>query len=138
MKITIDTNIVLDVLAKREPFFEQSRAVLQQITLGNADGTLTANSITDIYYILRKLLDRDTLRTALRNLMELLEILEVNADSCLCALNLSMTDYEDALLAHCAKKAKADYIVTRNIKDFKESPVPAISPDELLERLENE
>jgi predicted nucleic acid-binding protein len=132
MKAVIDTNIVLDILAHREPFFEQSQLVMQLVAEGKVEGSITANTITDIYYVLRKHLDNETLRTALRGLMELLEVVDVTGVQCLAALDLIVKDYEDALLACCAKSWEADYIITRNVKDFTHSPVKAMSPNDFL------
>ena len=135
MRLTIDTNIVLDVLGRREPFFEHSQAVLQLVAEGKEEGSIVATSLTDIYYILRKSLDDTTLRAALRGLIELLDIAEVSGGECLAALNMQMADYEDALLACCARSWKADYIVTRNIKDFAGSPIKAITPMDLMDSI---
>lgn len=138
MRATIDTNIVLDVLMKREPFFSQSLAVMSLATEGRIEGAITANTITDIFYILRKTLDQDSLRQAIRGLMELVAVIEVNYDTCMAALNVPMSDYEDALLACCARQWRCDYIVTRNMKDFANSPVPAILPDDFLQHMDVE
>ena len=132
MKIAIDTNIVLDMLAKREPFFKQSQAVIQLVAERKLEGAITANSVTDVYYILRKHLDSETAKTSLRGLTELLDIIDVTQEECLVALELPMSDYEDALLSCCARQWEADYIVTRNIKDFKNSPVKALTPNDFL------
>ena len=127
MKIVIDTNIVLDTLAQREPFFAKSQALMQLVAEGKVEGAITANTITDIYYVLRKHLDNNSLKVALRGLMELLEVVSVTGDQCRQALDLPMKDYEDSLLACCAKSWKADYIITRNVKDFVNSPVKAVT-----------
>lgn len=135
MRIMIDTNIVLDTLARREPFFEQSQAVLQLVATGSIEGAITASTITDIYYILRKHLGSEALRSALYGLIELLEVVEVTRADCLTALNLPMDDYEDALLVCCAGNWRADCIITRNAKDFTHSPIRAITPQEFLATL---
>lgn len=133
MKILLDTNIVLDVLARREPFFQQSSAVMQLVAEGTVQGAVTANSITDIYYILRKHLEKVSLKAAMQGLMELLDIVDVTGEDCISALDLPMEDYEDALLACCAKRWKAVCIVTRNLRDFKNAPVHALEPSAFLE-----
>ena len=138
MKIALDTNIVLDTLARREPFFEQSQAVIRLVAEGRAEGGITANAITDIYYILRKHLDKEALKAALRGLMELLEVMEVTGADCLAALELPMNDYEDAVLACCAENWAADYIITRNTKDFAHSPVKALAPKDFLDTMPHE
>jgi predicted nucleic acid-binding protein len=133
MKIALDTNIVLDVLARREPFFEQSQAVVRLVSEGKAEGAVTANAITDIYYILRRHLDKEAVKAALRGLMELLEVAAVTGGECRAALDLAMDDYEDALLACCVRNWGAGCIVTRNAKDFANSPVRALTPGEFLD-----
>jgi predicted nucleic acid-binding protein len=135
MKILFDTNVVLDVLARREPFFEQSQAVIRLVAEGGVHGAVTANTITDIFFLLRKQLSKDKAKTALHGLMELLEVADVTGDDCLAALELEMDDYEDALLACCAQRWEADCIVTRNTKDFFHSPVKALAPDVFVNSL---
>ena len=133
MKIVIDTNIVLDILACREPFFEQSQAVMQLIAQNKVTGAITANSVADIYYIMHKRLDKEKIRDTLYALMELLDVVSVTRRECLAALNLPMSDYEDALLSCCAKNWDAEYIVTRNTKDFSLSLVKAVTPEDFLQ-----
>jgi len=133
MKIVIDTNIVLDVLACREPFFEQSQAVMQLVAQNKVIGAITASSITDIYYIMQKRLAKNEMKDALYGLMELLEIVDVTRKECLAALDLPMSDYEDALLSCCAKNWGAECIVTRNTRDFSLSAVKALTPEHFLQ-----
>lgn len=136
MKIVIDTNIVLDTIGKRQPFFKQSRNVMQLVAQRKMDGAITANTVTDIAYLLRKHIGQDSIKTALRNLMDMLAVLEVNRSLCLKAFDIPITDYEDALLAACAQHWKADYIVTRNCKDFAGSPVKAMVPKDFLKQFQ--
>lgn len=134
MKILLDTNVVLDHLMNREPFVDEAETVLNAVAYRQIEAAITANTITDIAYLLRKAMNRDAMKTALLGLMELVEVVEVNYERCVAAFDLPMTDYEDALLAHCAEKWGAEYIVTRNIKDFGGSPVKALTPSELLKQ----
>lgn len=137
MKAAIDTNIVLDVLARREPFFAQSNAILRLVASGKIEGAITANTITDICYILRKSLDGEKRKETLRGLMELFEVLDVTREECMAALDLPVEDYEDALLACCAETWRADCIVTRNEKDFAHARVAALSPGDFLDIAES-
>ena len=132
MKIVIDTNVVLDTLGVRQPFFEKSNAVMQLVAQGKIDGSITANTVTDIAYLMRKYMSANAIKGALEGLMDMLEVLEVNRNMCYQALDSPMIDFEDALLAACANRWDADFIVTRNVKDFEGSPVSAISPEGFL------
>lgn len=138
MKVVIDTNVILDVLSHREPFFEQSRAIVQLAAEGKIHAALTANTITDIYYVLRKHLDKGAVESSLRGLMELFDVVDVTGVECLAALDLGMNDYEDALMACCALRWGAGCIVTRNTKDFRLSPVMSRTPEEYLRVVSSE
>ena len=133
MKVVIDSNIVIDVLEKREPFFEKSYAVIQLCANKTIDGYVCAGSITDIYYIIRKnVADNSKAKEAMIRLGELVGVCDTMANDITSAHALDMNDFEDAVLAATSKREKADYIVTRNKRDFKGSPVPAVEPEELL------
>jgi len=133
MKILIDTNIILNVLLRREPFYPKDAEVLK-LCGARADGMLLASQTTDIFYMLRRYnMAVSEAKSALKKLTENIKIIDVNAADVSAALESDMADYEDALLAFCAKRRKADCIVTRNEKDFTESPVPAITPEKLAE-----
>ncbi len=135
MNVMIDTNVILDVMGKREPFFQHSASVLMLVAQNKLSASITANTITDIYYLSKKFIpNREEIKGALLNLMDLFNVVEVNGTDCSKAFDLNMYDYEDALLAQCAKRSKATYIVTRNTKDFKGSPVEALTPDAFLNR----
>jgi predicted nucleic acid-binding protein len=135
MNVLIDTNIILDVLGKREPFAKNSTTILMLAAKGKFTASITANTITDIYYLTKKhLKNQEAVKNALLNLIEILEIVDITKADCLKAFDLPVNDFEDALLAHCAKRVKADYIITRNVKDFTGSLVSAITPDEFLSR----
>jgi predicted nucleic acid-binding protein len=135
MKLLIDTNIVLDALMTREPWAAPAQAVLLTVAEEKADGYITASSFTDLYYLLHKhMRDNEQTKQALLGLLASINVLDVNGRDCEKAFELPMPDYEDALLAYCAKRHKMDYIVTRNPKHFDGSPVKPISPDELLKK----
>jgi predicted nucleic acid-binding protein len=132
MQVLIDTNILIDVFAKREPHFEASASVLRRCG-AKLTGCLLASQTTDVFYILRRETKDAALATEIvKTLSDNLTVLDVNAADVKAALESEMLDYEDALLACRAKRAKADYIITRNVKDFQLSPVQAIRPTEFL------
>ena len=134
MKALIDTNVILDVLIGREYHVEMSSKLLKlcgaQIT-----GMILASQTTDIFYLLcREGKTEEEAKAIIRKLTENIKVLDVFATDTTTALNSDMTDYEDALLAYSAKRHKADYIVTRNERDFANSPIPALSPQDFIEK----
>ncbi|HSW36639.1 MAG TPA: PIN domain-containing protein [Candidatus Limnocylindrales bacterium] len=133
MKILIDTNLILDIVLHRTDFFDASYNVLKLVTLGNAEALVTANTITDIYYILHRS-NKDPIKSkdALVQLLSIVGIADVLASDVMATLSSKVTDFEDALAGTIAKRIKADYIVTRNTKDFNGSPVPAVDPKDFL------
>ena len=132
MKITIDTNVVLDVLGRREHFFDESNAVFQKIISDGISAAVTANAITDIYFLIRKYLSDRVSREAILGLMELVEVINVTKEDCTSALHSPMKDFEDALLDCCSSRWKSDCIITRNKKDFVNATCDIYSPSEFL------
>lgn len=136
MKIAFDTNVVLDLILER-PGHEAALKLALEIAAERVTGLISANSITDIYYIARKSIGDEKAREAIADILVLFDVCVVNGDICFAALNTPMRDFEDAVLAVSAAKEGADYIATCN-QDFlhAESPVPALAPSELLKLLE--
>lgn len=135
MKVLIDTNIILDVLCKRLEFYEDSARIFKLCEVKKITGVISALSIPNIIYILRKELDADKTKEVLDNLMLIFSVADLKADDLKKAADMKFKDFEDAIQSACASRIKANYIVTRNIKDFSESKVTAIKPTELLERI---
>lgn len=135
MKVLIDTNIILDVLCKRPAFYEDSAKIFKLCEVKKISGVISALSIPNIMYILRKELDADKTREILDSLMLIFSVADLKADDLKKAVDMRFKDYEDAIQSACATRIKANYIVTRNIKDFSESKVTAIKPAELLDRI---
>ena len=135
MKLLIDTNIVLDVLCNRKSFVENSSKILKLCETKKIDGYLSAISVPNIAYILRKELSIEKLKSIILKLNIIFSIIELKPNDLILATDLDFKDYEDALQSVCAKRIKADFIITRNTKDFKNSSVKAITPEHLLDRL---
>lgn len=132
MKLMIDTNVILDVLIKRQPFYEQSRRILELCESNALQGFVTASSITDIFYLVRKSThSTETAYECLGALFDILKVLPVTNDNVISAYSIRAHDFEDCLLAVCAKSNGCAYIVTRNQTDFKGFDIPAVSPDEI-------
>ena len=133
MRVLLDTNILIDYIARRPSFVENAKAILKLCTEKQIDGCIAAHSVTNAFYILRKDITDDERRKVLSRLCRLLTVVGIDKEKLISALeNDDFSDVEDCLQTECAKEFKADYIVTRNINDFKNSAVPAILPDEFL------
>ena len=135
MKVLIDTNIILDVLCKRPAFYEDSAKIFKLCEVKKISGVISALSIPNIAYILRKELDADKTREILDSLMLIFSVADLKADDLKKAADMRFKDYEDAIQSACATRIKANYIVTRNIKDFSESKVTVIKPAEFLDKI---
>ena len=135
MKVLVDTNVILDVLCNREEFVADSLRVFQCCETQRIIGYISALSIPNIVYIMRKELDPEQIKEILHTLTMVFSVAELRETDLLKAAEMAFTDYEDAIQSACAVRVRADYIVTRNGKDFADSPVPAISPADLLKRL---
>lgn len=136
MKILLDTNIVVDVLSRRDGF-EESLNILRCCEVRRAQGIVTTATIMDVMYILRKHMDAAKMKEAVRTILAIADIAEIREADIHAALDGDMTDFEDAVQAACAKRCRAEYIVTRNKRDFAKSPVPALLPGEALPLLED-
>ncbi|SHG46888.1 Predicted nucleic acid-binding protein, contains PIN domain [Thermosyntropha lipolytica DSM 11003] len=136
MKILIDTNVIIDYLVDRMPFADHAEQVLELCRSGKVEGFLTASTITDIYYVVRKAAGREKTLEAIRTLCSILDIADVGKADVLGALELEMKDFEDALIAQCARRIRAECIITRNIADFAASPVPAKEPAVFLSQFD--
>ena len=134
MKILVDTNILIDYVAKRDPFTENARSVLLLCMEKQVDGCIAAHSVMNAFYILRKELSDAERKNFLLDMCSFLAVIGIDKSKIVSALrNESFSDVEDCLQAECAAAFSADYIVTRNIKDFVNSEIPAIMPDKFLE-----
>ena len=133
MKIMIDTNVILDVLLKREPFYSDSYEVMKQSALERVEGYVSATAATDIFYILRRAIgDRQAAKDNLEKLFQIVSFADALGEDVHAALASNMTEFEDALVAAIAERCKMDCIVTRDTVNFKESPVRALTPGEFL------
>lgn len=135
MRVLIDTNVILDVLCNRQGFVEEASKVFKFCEVNKIEGYISAISVPNIVYILRKELDAEKTKKILDQLSLIFKISDLKSDDLKKAANLMFDDYEDALQSVCASRIKANYIITRNVKDFTNSKVAAIKPSELLERI---
>ena len=138
MRILIDTNILLDFLCKREPYYEMSIKVFELCINGQVDGCIATHSVTNIFYILRKYCNVEVRRSMLIRLFDIFEVESLTKDKLFSALNNNLfEDFEDCLQVECAKGYYADYIISRNIKDFVNSSIPCMEPQAFLQMIDN-
>jgi len=112
-----------------------SLSLIKYCELGTAEGFVSASTVTDVVYILRKHLQPSEMKAALQTLFLIVDIASVLKGDITAAFLSEMRDFEDAVQSACALRIGADYIVTRNLKDFENAPVPAISPENMLDIL---
>lgn len=133
MDVLIDTNILIDWLQKREPYYEAAELVVKKIISGSINGHIAAHSLTNIFYVLRKRFSVNDRRKILLRLADIFQVQGLSTEMMVEAMhNLAFDDYEDCLQYECAKACHADYIITRNIKDFSGSEIPCITAEQLL------
>lgn len=137
MKVLIDTNVILDVLCNRKMFVEDSLNIFKLSETKQIDGYISALSIANIIYIMRKELSHINVKKILDMLSHIFNIIELNEQDLMEACNLQFNDYEDGIHCNQASRIKADYIITRNIKDYKNSVIKPISPNELTRQFFN-
>lgn len=136
MDLMLDTNIILDHIGRREPFYELSRRACLLGIVGEARTFITSNMITDIFYLLRKDYGSHEAQRMIEEDLSFLNIVGVSSDDVANALAQKWSDFEDCLVAACAKKINADYIITRNVKDFGRSSIKALTPQQLFDELD--
>lgn len=133
MIVLIDTNVILDILEKRDPFYEASSEVLSLCAVRKIKGCIALHSVSNIFYILRKHYSAENRRRLLLGILDFLQIANIDHDHVKRALERNdFSDFEDCLQDECAVQNNADYIITRNIDDFCDSNIPAVTPLDFL------
>ena len=135
MKLLIDANILLDVLQNRENFVRASSMVWKLCETEQAKGYISALTFANLVYIMRKEMDAQRIEEVLHMLSLIFEFAELDDLDLFRAAALQWPDFEDAVQSVTAERIHADYIITRNVRDFSRSKVIAFTPDELLARL---
>ena len=132
MRLVLDTNVVLDVLAHREPFCADAVRVLSIVETGAAEGFVAAHTVSTLFYLLNRGIGSRRARSGLLDLLRIVDVVAVDHDRILQALAMDWEDFEDALQAACAVKADADYLLTRGQRGFVGADVTVLSPAEFL------
>ena len=132
MKVLIDINILLDVVLERDPWHPAAARLLSAVDEGHIVGFVASHTVPTIHYIVEKARDRATAVSVISDLLRVVEVVPVEKDDLHRALVLPLDDFEDAVQLAAALKIDAEYIVTRNEKDFERGGIPAIGADRLL------
>jgi predicted nucleic acid-binding protein len=135
MRVFVDTNVVLDVLAKREPHYRDSAAVWTLAEQGRIQGLVSAVTFTNLFYIVRRLEGAAAARRALTLVRGSFTPVACDAQVIQQALDAGRGDFEDAVQYFSALRGEAAYIVTRNVDHFPAGDLPVVSPAEFLAAL---
>jgi predicted nucleic acid-binding protein len=132
LSVLIDLDVILDVLQRREPFYATSARVLACAEIGTIEGWVAAHSLTTLFYLLAKYQSVDQARIALSELLSFLSVAAVDQTVIEQALKLPYRDFEDAVQMMAAVRTGVQYLVTRNVQNYKSGPLPVLQPAELL------
>jgi len=132
-RVVFDTNVILNAAMARDGP-KAAQVLIHAVVDGELTGIVTANTITDIHYIVRKRAGEESARLVIYNVLALFDIAPVDGDVCSTALSTEMSDYEEAVLAVCAASDNADYIATNDEAFVRSagSPVCAMRPADVL------
>ncbi|MEX0723123.1 MAG: PIN domain-containing protein [Gracilimonas sp.] len=136
MNILFDTNILLDIFLKREPHFKSSAFLIDLAEKRNISGWLGATTVTTLYYLLSKELNKSKADNLTQSLFKIFDVSPINRTVLETVFEAGFTDYEDGVLHQSALHSNLDGILTRNKKDFKKSKLPVYTPQELIAILE--
>ena len=128
----VDTNVLLDVLSHRKPFYEASAGVWSLAERGEVRALISAISFNNIYYVIRKLNNRKTAEKALRLLRDIFESVAPDRQILNQPIDADFDDFEDAVQFHSALRAKATCLISRNPRHFTTSRLPVLTPEEFL------
>lgn len=135
MRVLLDTNIILDVLLRREPWRAEADALWQANDIGRLTAYLTATTLTDIYYVARKATDVSRARQALQLCLDVFEIAPVHRITLERAQQMPGADFEDNVQIACAEAGALDALVTRDKASFSAASLPVLTPAECLRQL---
>ena len=142
MKVLLDTNVILDVLQKRDPWFDDGKEIFLAVAAKQIDGFITAKEVADIHFFSRRQfrgkenIDNKA-RKIITGVLALFGIIDTLGEDCQNALGIENNDYEDAIMITGAKRTGIDFIITRNAGHFGQSPVPVCTPSDFVKQLKN-
>ena len=131
-KVFIDTDVILDVALARDPFFSASKIILAMAENNIIIGVISSNCIANIYYILRKAGGNSQARKFISTIVQYITVITIDHKNVLEALKSKFSDFEDALQHDSAIEHQCEYIITRNIEDYKNAEIPVLLPEEFI------
>jgi predicted nucleic acid-binding protein len=134
-KVFIDTDVIIDLLAKRKPFYKRAVILFTLIDRELINAFTSPVVFANLYYILSKKLSRKAAITNLKKLRNFLNIIPVDEKIIDIALDSKFSDYEDAIQYNAAMSSEISILITRNIKDYKNAAITVCSPDEYLKMI---
>jgi predicted nucleic acid-binding protein len=135
MTLLIDANILLDVLQNREPHVRASSVIWKLCETERARGCVSVLTFANLVYVMRKELDAKKIEETLKALSLIFDFVDFSVTDLTRAAEMGWDDFEDAVQSVTAERLHADYIITRNVRDFIRSRVPAFTPSGLIARL---
>ncbi|MCX5885517.1 MAG: PIN domain-containing protein [Proteobacteria bacterium] len=135
MIVLFDTDVILDLLLDREPFADATARMFSKVEKGDITGYVCATTVTTIHYLASKAAGAGKSRKSIQRLISLLEVAPVNRAVLEGALEGKYDDFEDGVVAEAAHHVGAKAIVTRNVRHYRNSTVPAYLPGEILEMI---
>ncbi|MDR2534824.1 MAG: PIN domain-containing protein [Treponema sp.] len=138
MNVLIDTNVALDVLLNRSQFYDNSAFIYVLSENGFLDSYISVSSITDIFYLTQKEYSKQNAYTSIKKLIQVYHPVTITDTNIFQAFELGWDDFEDAVQYIAGRNISADYIITRNVKDFAGSSIEALTPEQFLDRVIDE
>lgn len=135
MKVFLDTNVLIDILARRDGFFEAASNVVNMGIEGNVTLCTTSMSFATTLFVVRKVIGYSNAIAALQKLEDYVEIVEMDGSQCHIALHADMPDFEDMLQYEAALAAHCDVLLTRNKKHFPKETLTVLTPIEFLNQI---
>ena len=135
MTVLIDTNVVMDVVFNNSKLIDGSRAILDHAEQKRFAGYISASAITDIFYLSKKRLGKKVAKEVVKELLQIYYPATVTDNHIYQALDLDWSDFEDSVQYIVGESISADYIVTRNTKDYTSGTIPVVTPEEFIQAI---
>jgi len=136
-KLFLDTNVVIDLLGERDPFYDSAAKIATLADKGKIQIFVSALTYSTTYYLLARFEDKEIVKEKIRKFKVIAETSDLTDKIVDKGLASKFSDFEDSLQYYSAVKMDCNILVTRNGKDFKESDIPILTPDEYLNRIKN-